>query len=141
MEIGDITARQHDRRVEKQLLHGLQGSGRPRKITDEQLQQLLNPDQEARRQVLRTQLVNAGVEASHCTLQRALHTRVDAGMFRASTQKGTTNPHAFQRQNYSATNQYQPVMGYCDGLQSTEEANMALDDCSTEWILRILGGT
>jgi hypothetical protein len=139
MEIGDIAARRHDGRVEKQLLRGSQGSGRPLKITDEQLQQLLNADQETRRQPLKTQLVNAGIEASHCTLQRSLHTRADAGMFRASTQKGITDPQASQRQNYCATSQYQPVIGYWDGVQFTDEAHMALDDFSAEWILRVLG--
>jgi hypothetical protein len=60
-------------------------------------------------------------------------------MFRASTQKGITDPQASQRQNYCATSQYQPVIGYWDGVQFTDEAHMALDDFSAEWILRVLG--
>ena len=132
MDIGDIAARRHDGRVEKQLLRESQGSGRPLKITDEQLQQLLDADQETRRQPLRTQLVNSSIEANHCTLQRALHTRADAGMFRASTQKAITDPQASQRRNYCITNQHQPVIGYWDGVQFTEEAHMALDDFSAE---------
>ena len=48
MEIEDIVARQHDGSVEKQLLRRSQGSGRPLKITDKQLRQLFNTEQETR---------------------------------------------------------------------------------------------
>jgi transposase len=111
-EISNISGRRHDGRVEKQLLRGTRGSGRPYKITDSQLQQLLAADQTTRRQPLKTQLQEAHIEASRRTVQRSLRTRMNAGMFRASTQKNITEPQAAQRQSYAAHNQYQPIIGY-----------------------------
>ena len=75
MEIGNIAARRHDGRVEKQLLRGTVGLGRPRKITNYQLNQLLTSTQSARRQPLYTQLRNAQIDTSLRTLQRALRDR------------------------------------------------------------------
>jgi hypothetical protein len=60
-------------------------------------------------------------------------------MYRASTQKEITEPQASQRQNYSAVNQYNPAVGYWDGVQFTGEAHMALDDYPADWILRVEG--
>jgi hypothetical protein len=64
---------------------------------------------------------------------------MNAGMFRASTQKNITEPQAAQRQSYAAHNQYQPIIGYWDGIQFTDEAHMAFDDFPAEWILRVIG--
>lgn len=60
-KIGDIASRRHDGRVEKQLLRGNPGSGRPREITDNQLNQLLDSDQVSRQQPLQIQLLNSGI--------------------------------------------------------------------------------
>lgn len=138
-EIGQIAARRHDGRVEKQLLRGTVGSGRPRKITNYQLNQLLTSTQSARRQPLYTQLRNAQIDTSLRTLQRALRDRAHAGMCRASTQKEITDPQALQRQNHCAVNQYKAVVGFWDGVLFTDEAHMALNDFPAEWILRIYG--
>ena len=138
-EIGQIAARRHDGRVEKQLLRGTRGPGRPYKIPDSQLNQLVQSDQSSRRQRLQAQLRNSGINASRRTLQRSLRDRKNAGMYRASNQKEITNPQASQRQNYAAVNQYKPVIGHWDGVQFTDEAHMALNDFPADWILRVVG--
>lgn len=138
-EIGDVASRRHDGRVEKQRLRGTIGSGRPLKISNGQLTHLLESDQTSRRQRLSIQLRNAGIDASHRTLQRSLHGRMNAGMFRATTQTNITDPQASQRMTYAGENQYKPIIGYWDGIQFTDEAHMALDDFPAEWILRVLG--
>ena len=138
-EIGQVAARRHDGRVEKQLLRGTRGLGRPHKISDSTLSQLIQSDQGSRRRRLQTQLRVASIDASHRTLQRSLRDRKRAGMCRASTQKEITEPQASQRQHYSAVNQYNPAVGYRDGVQFTDEAHMALDDYPADWILRVEG--
>ena len=137
--IGQVSARRHDGRVEKQLLRGTRGPGRPHKIPDSTLNQLIQSDQGSRRRKLQTELRVASIDASHRTLQRSLRDRKCAGMYSASTQKKITKPQASQRQNYFAINQYKPAVGYWDGINFTDEAHMALDDYPADWILRVEG--
>jgi hypothetical protein len=114
------------------------GSGRPRKIPPYQLYQLLQSDNKSRILKLSTQLQRAGIQASKRTAQRSLRL-LDAGMFRASTQKAITDSQAQLRKDYTSTIRNHPIIGYWDGFQFTDEAHMGFQDFSQAWILRVIG--
>ncbi|USP81076.1 hypothetical protein yc1106_08350 [Curvularia clavata] len=86
-----------DRRSQLRQLKKIEtgkGSGRRPKISDEQLQRLLNAPKEVRAQRLQDQLVQAGItHVSQETARRALRDRKDA-LYRASkAQAITMSPH------------------------------------------------
>jgi hypothetical protein len=135
---GNIMERRHLGRQEKSEDLNTPGSGRPRKIPPYQLFQLLQSDQKSRTLRLSTQLQRAGIQASKRTAQRSLRL-LDAGMFRASTQKAITDSQAQLRKDYTSTMRNHPVVGHWDGFQFTDEAHMSLQDFSQAWILRVIG--
>lgn len=137
-EIGEKATRRHKGRVEKQLLRSAPGPGRPRIIPNASLQALLNSDQRARRRRLETQARAQGIEASRRTLQRSLR-RLNAGMFRGSTQSPITRPQAQERQEFATIYRWKSIEGFWDGVIFTDEAHMSLDDFPDEWILRVIG--
>lgn len=137
-EIGEKSSRRRDGRIEKQLLRSAPGPGRPRKIPLESLKDLLNKDKETRTQKLMDQINALDIRVTRRTVQRALHA-IDAGMFKAATQKPITEPQAVQRKDYTGLHQHKEVVGFCDGVQFTDEAHMTLDDFPIDWILRYRG--
>ena len=138
-EFGETAYRRGDTRILRCQKRGSQGSGRPSVIPSTQLDAMVQSSPRQRQQRLKKQATDVGIRASRRTVQRALLARRSAAMFKAAKQKEITVPQQVQRVEYTAERQYNPIEGFWDGVQFTDEAHFSLDDFPEAWILRVIG--
>lgn len=136
---GELADRRTKLRQHKKLETGI-GSGRPLKISDEALQKMIDAPLKIRSRKLEHQMAYAGVsDVSRETVRRSLRTRMDAAMYRASTQSDMLPDQAHQRFVYTPSFCFEPTIGFWDGVLFTEEAHMSLTELPDPWILRLRG--
>jgi hypothetical protein len=135
---GELAERRGKLRKHKQQLRETQQGPTPI-ISDEQLDAMVRAPRSQRKRRLEVQAAKAGISACRETVRRALLTRKNAAMFKASKQKAITLSQQEQRRDYSDLHRCKPVQGFWDGVLFTDEAHMALDDFPDEWILRVIG--
>ena len=125
-------------RQHKQAISGVT-PGRPRKVSDRQLQSLLQAPPNVRSSKLDDQISRAGISASTRTVQRALRSRCNAAIYRAAKSKSISPTQAQQRHQYCEKYRVYPIHGFWDGVIFTDEAHMSLSELPPQNILRVRG--
>jgi hypothetical protein len=86
-QFGEMAESRSITHLKKQKRRGPKGSGRPRVVSNEQLNALINAPKDDRTKKLSTQARKLGIQAHRSTVQRALLELRNAGMRKAALQQ------------------------------------------------------